>query len=224
MKWSEKRGLMAALMLMMAPVLAQANNGHFMVDHAVIADPGSCQLETWLSRDDGLGSNTLEAVPACTTAAGWQVAVPVQYHMSDSELSGFGLEAKTILGSARNFGAIAMTLGTHYDRSTDRLERTYVNIPWSADVGNNMTWHLNVGMAHQRANSNFYTNWGGASTFHYRDNVDLVLEAAAFGSDSPSVAGGARFHLQQGWEIDVSIGRDTETRRDFANIGFNIRF
>ena len=215
-------GLAVAAMLSTTGVYA--NNGHFMVDHAVITDPGQCQLETWFSRDDTAGVNSLAVVPACGTAAGWQFALPLDYSISGSEFNGVGLEAKTILGSGRNFGAIAMTLGTHYDRRTERLERNYVNIPWSAEVGNNMTWHLNVGMAHVRANSNFYTNWGGASTFHYTDTLDLVLEAAAFGSDSPSFAGGARFHLQGGWEVDFSLGHDTEHDRDFANIGFNFRF
>lgn len=214
----------AGLALLFSPVLAQANNGHFMVDRAVVADQGSCQIETWIHRDDTRGVNTLALAPACTLVAGWQFGVPLYYDMDDSRFAGADIEAKRIIASGHTFGDIAMTLGTHYNNTTDRLERTYVNLPWTAEITPNMSMHLNAGLNHIRANSNLRTNWGLAAAYHYSESVDLILEGAAFGSDSPSIAAGVRFHLGSGVEIDASIGRDQERSRDFGSIGVNFRF
>ncbi len=217
-------GLATAALMLAAPLLSHANNGHFMVDHAVVADPGSCQIETWLSRDDTNSRNTVVAAPACTMATGWQFGVPLYYDTDDSRFLGADLELKRIIASGRNFGDIALTLGTHYSNVSERLERTYVNLPWSAEVTPNMTLHLNAGLNHVRASSSFKTNWGLAASYHFTDSVDLILEGASFGSDSPTLAAGVRFHLQSGIELDASLGRDNERDRDIMNIGINFRF
>jgi hypothetical protein len=214
----------AGLAVLLSPVLTHANNGHFMVDHAVIADPGSCQIETWVHRDDTRSINTLALAPACSVVGGWQFGVPLYYNMDDSRFSGADFQAKRIIASGNNFGDIAMTLGTHYNNNTERLERTYVNLPWSAEVTSNMTMHLNAGLSHVRATSNLKTNWGLAAAYHYSEVVDFILEGAAFGSSSPSIAAGVRFHLASGFELDASIGRDDERRSDFGSIGVNFRF
>jgi hypothetical protein len=213
--------LLAAGLLL--PMVAQANNGHFMVDHAVIADPGRCQLESWITRDGGSRTTTLATTPACTLASGWQLGLPIRYNTDDSDLSSLALEAKTMLGSGHNFGDIALTLGTRYERQTDRMEDLYVNVPWSAEVTPNLVMHLNAGLSHRRVNSNFYGNWGLAGSYRYTRTVDLVLEAATVGSDSPSLAVGARIRLQ-GFEIDFSAGRDLERNDQFASAGINLRF
>jgi hypothetical protein len=218
--------LAAAAPLILAAGQAAANNGHFMVDHAVIADPGNCQMESWFSRQsrDGFDVDTLVGKPACTIGSGWQFALPVAYRLDDSELLSTGLEAKSIMARGRNFGAIAVTLGTQYSHLSDRIERSYVNIPWSAETGPGITWHLNAGMSHRRSNSNIYTNWGLGVSIAASDAVDLILEGAANGSDSPIVAAGVRFHASGVLEIDASIGRDNEREVDRATIGLNFRF
>lgn len=217
-------GLITGALLMAAPLFGHANNGHFMVDHAVVADPGRCQIETWLSRDDSTSSNTLVAAPACTLATGWQIRAPLYYDSDNSRFAGADLQLKRIIASGHNFGDIALTLGTHYNNDSERLERTYVNLPWSAEVAPNLTVHLNAGLSHIRANSNLKTNWGLASSYHFTDSVDLILEGASLGSDSPTVAAGVRLRLQSGLELDASFGRDNERDRDLLNIGINFRF
>lgn len=208
----------------MASFPVQANNGHFLVDHGIIADPGRCQLESWVDRNDTDGINTFVTKPACTVIDGWQVAVPLEYQLSDSRFRGAALEAKTILARGNTFGSIAMTLGSRYDRDTDRLESAYVNLPWSAEVAGNLSFHLNAGFRHERASSNLYTTLGMAATHHFNQALDLVAEFAMVGSDSPTAAVGARWHMRPGWELDASLRRDAETDRDFAALGINIRF
>lgn len=218
--------LVAVMTLLLGSGQSHANNGHFMVDHAVIADPGSCQVESWFSRQgrNNIDVDTLVGKPACTIGNGWQFALPVAYRTDDSELLSTGVEAKSIMARGRNFGAIALTLGTRYSHLTDRIERSYVNIPWSAETGPGVTWHLNAGMSHRRSNSNFYTNWGLAVSVAASDVLDLVLEGAATGSDSPTVAAGLRLHAADGLEIDASVGRDNERKVDRMTVGVNLRF
>lgn len=218
--------LAAATTLVLAAGQSHANNGHFMVDHAVIAEPGSCQVESWFSRQSRgeIDVDILVGKPACTIGSGWQFSLPVAYRTDDSELLSTGVEAKSIMASGRNFGAIAMTVGTQYSHLTDRIERSYVNIPWSAETGPGVTWHLNAGMSHRRSNSNLYANWGLAVSFAASDALDLVLEGAATGSDSPTVAAGVRFHAPGGLEIDASVGRDNERKTDRLSVGLNLRF
>lgn len=218
--------LSTAAVLVLASGQTHANNGHFMVDHAVVTEPGSCQVESWFSRQSrgDIDVDTLVGKPACTIGNGWQFSLPVAYLTDDSELLSTGLEAKSIMAEGRNFGAIAMTLGTQYSHLTDRIERSYVNIPWSAETGPGVTWHLNAGMSHRRSNSNIYTNWGLAVSYAAADAVELILEGAATGSDSPTVAAGVRFHAAGGLEIDASLGRDNERKTDRATIGLNLRF
>lgn len=216
--------LAIAVVSLMALPSAHANNGHFLVDHGVIADPGRCQLESWVDRNDTDGINTFVTKPACTVIDGWQVAVPLEYQMSDSRFQAASLEAKTILARGNTFGSIAMTLGTRYDRGTNRLESAYVNLPWSAEVAGNLSFHLNAGLRHERANSNLYTTLGMAATHHFNQELDLVAEFAMLGSDSPTAAVGARWYMRPGWELDASLRRDAETDRDFAALGINIRF
>jgi hypothetical protein len=217
-------GLITGALLMAAPLFGQANNGHFMVDHAVVADPGRCQTETWLSRDDSNSISTLVDAPACTLAVGWQFRVPLSYDPDNSRFAGADLQLKRIIASGHNFGDIALTLGTNYNNDSERLERTYVNLPWSAEVTPNMTIHLNAGLSHVRVTRNLKTNWGLASSYHFTDSVDLILEGASFGSDSPALAAGMRLRLQSGLELDASVGRDIERDRDLLNIGINFRF
>lgn len=209
----------AAALFFCAPV-AMANGGHFLVDDATVTDPGTCQVETWLSRVDS--QTTTFFVPACTTQQGWEFSLPVTYDWSDSELAAFGLEAKTVI-AANQHAALAFSAGIEMDQVSDKFAGGFINIPVSLALSGPLQLHLNVGSAYVHDSRDWEATYGVATTYGLSSTTTLILEAAAIGNERPVIAAGLR-HAFERVELDTSVARDRENRATIYTIGLNIAF
>lgn len=209
----------ATALFFCAPV-AMANGGHFLVDDATVTDPGTCQVETWLSRVDS--QTTTFLVPACTTQKGWEFSLPVNYDWSNSELAAFGLEAKTVI-TANQHAALAFSAGIEMDQVSDQFAGGFINIPVSFALNGPLQLHLNVGSAYAHESRDWEATYGVATTYGLSPTTALIIEAAALGNERPVFAAGLR-HAFDRVELDASIARDRENRETIYTIGFNIPF
>jgi hypothetical protein len=221
----------ALVSLLSAP--AMANGGHFLVDDADITPPGECQLETWFQRasagaqdrvDQPSASHVWVAQPACSTANGWEIAAPLEFSTSDSELAAYGLEVKTMLSTDFMGGALAVSAGVMRDHQVNDFEGGFINLPFTTTLTDVVTLHVNAGAEYDNFDSEWNPTWGVAATFAMPNGMEFITETAGVGSDSPAAAIGLRSALGAQTELDVSFGRDFEVRSNIASIGLSIAF
>lgn len=211
----------SALALALSSSLAYANGGHFLVDDATITDPGTCQLETWISRSSG--ESVWHLMPACSSAAGWEFTLPLIYSFSNSKLNAVGLEAKTILTDDFANGALAISVGVEMDTVNDEFAGGFINIPYSRELTPEWTLSLNAGTAFDHANSNWSATWGAASAFAFNQHFEVIAEVMSSDADNPTLGLGARYQFNR-FDLDASVARDTETNNTIYTIGVNIAF
>lgn len=209
-----------------------ANGGHFLVDDADITPPGECALEIWGQRasagaqervDQPNASHVMVAQPMCSTNNGWEVAVPLEYSTSDSQLAAYGLELKTMLSHDLYGGALALSFGVMRDHQANDYEGGFINLPYSYSVHDDMVLHINTGAEYSNFEDEWNATWGVATTFTFSERLDLIAETAGVGSDRPAAAFGFRTVLNN-IELDASFGRDFEVRSNIASVGLNVAF
>ncbi|MDP4529091.1 hypothetical protein Q3O59_08615 [Alkalimonas delamerensis] len=205
---------------------AHANGAHFLVDDADITPPGECAVETWFQRASvgGASFHGLEVQPMCSTRNGWEIALPLAYNTSDSELAGYGLELKTMLSTDFYGGALALSFGVMRDHQESEFEGGFINVPYSAEISDAVMLHVNLGVEYDKFESDWNPTWGLASTFTVHERLDLIVETAGVGSDSPAAAVGFRSALNDRIELDASYARDFEDKVNVLTIGLNIAF
>ena len=220
-----------ALALSMKP--AHANGGHFLVDDADITPPGECMVETWGQRasagaqdrvDQPNATHAWVAQAMCTTQNGWEIAVPLEYSTSDSELAAYGLELKTMLSTNLYGGALALSFGVMRDHQESDFEGGFINLPYSYPLNDTLMVHVNVGTEYDNFESEWSPTWGFATTVTVNERLDLIAETAGVGSDSPAAALGLRTVLNNRIELDASFGRDFEVRSNIVAVGLNVAF
>lgn len=213
---------LATICLALTAGNAAANGGHFRVDDASITPPQSCELETWVTRVDPVTRGTVS--PGCniTGASAW--TVPLEYNLSDDELSAIGLEYKRVLWSSRSGPALAATGGLSYNRVSSELDTYYINIPLSFQPMDSLTLHLNGGVEHDRPLDDTYATWGLAATFKPVTGPVWILEM--YDNDrrqDPIIAGGARMNIgSTRWTLDLGLARDTQLDETAYTLGINI--
>ncbi|MCC5878365.1 MAG: hypothetical protein JJU03_00510 [Idiomarina sp.] len=226
-------GLITSSTFLLVAQDAQANGGHFMVDDADITRPGECALETWGQRASAGAPQRVEqpntthawiAQPACTTQSGWEIAIPIEFSTSDSELSAYGLELKTMLAANVYGGALALSVGVIRDHQVRDYEGVFINFPYSYAIHDALTVHLNAGTQYDNLESEWNPTWGLATTMRVNEHLDVIAEAAGMIGDSPTAAIGMRTALAPNIELDASLGRDFEVRSHILSVGVNVAF
>ncbi len=208
--------------LWLAATGAFANGGQFLVDDASIIPPQSCELETWVTRADPVTRATVS--PGCNFTGGSGWTMPLEYNLSDDDLTAIGLEYKTVLWTSRSGPALAATGGLRYNRAASELDTYYLNIPLSVQPVDSLTLHLNGGVEHDRLLDDTYATWGLAATLKPGVGPVWILEMVDNDSrQDPIIAGGARMEIgSTRWTMDLGLARDTQLDETAYTLGINI--
>ena len=213
--------MLAAASILMA-VKAGANGGHFLVDDAATTPPQTCALETWVTRMDPTTRATVAPMCNITGASEWKL--PLEYNLSNDELTTIGLDYKRVLWASRSGPALAGSAGFRYNRVTSEMDTYYLNIPLSFQPMDSLTLHLNGGVEHDRPLDDTYATWGVAATFKPVTGPIWILEM--YDNDrrqDPIIAGGARMNVgSTRWTLDLGLARDTQLDETAYTLGINI--
>ncbi len=217
--WSSRAGIAC---LWLAAAGASANGGHFLVDDAGIIPPQSCELESWVTRADPVTHATV--APGCNFTGGSGWTMPLEYNLSNDDLTAIGLEYKTVLWTSRSGPALAATGGLRYSRTTSELDTYYLNIPLSFQPMDSLTLHVNGGVEHDRVLDDTYATWGLAATVKPVTGPVWIVEM--YNNDvrqDPIIAGGARMNIgSTRWTLDLGLARDTQLDETAYTLGINI--
>ncbi|QKT04530.1 hypothetical protein HUS23_12295 [Ectothiorhodospiraceae bacterium 2226] len=224
---NDKRRLGLILGALVTPPLWAAG-GHYEIDDAAIADPGTCQLEAWYTRLEG-GDYAINAAPACSIgsleltlkgdflrAEGWQRAYMLQGKWLGRELTdqrwGWALSAAAV-----------------HDRTEDRIVEYVLNLPVSIPFAQGATVaHLNLGATEQREGPRQRAVRGGVGidrtlTAHLHGiaevyGTDRGERAAQLGLRALPVTGADK-------HLDISYGRTLRNDADhWFIVGFAVRY
>lgn len=187
---------------------AFAAGGAHVVDDAAVEAPGTCHLESWVTRSSG-GQWLVNSAPACTRQV-----------MPDLEIGGFvshawsGSAADTVIGltpklnlrsEERGIGiGIATSVGYGIDRG--RFETASVILPVTIPAGSRLRFNLNSGWQWSRAGHDLFV--GGQVELALKRNLGLMAEG--FTRDRGKAGGqtGLRWTTGKGQvDVDLLAGR-----------------
>lgn len=204
---------------------SRATGGHFMVEGTGIAQPGRCELEVWgQHRSRSRVDQVLAAQPACSTRNGWEFTVPIEYFSVDSQLKTFGLDVKTVLSTNLQGGRLAVSIGMLQDYQLSEYDSAYINLPYSFQLDDTVTLHLNGGTEYDNIDKAWNPTWGFATTINVNPQLDLIAESAGVIGEKPAAALGLRQEISSNIELDASFRRDFEIRSNIVSVGFNFFF
>jgi hypothetical protein len=167
-------------------------------DASVLQDK-ACQVETWLDGSREATQGWL--VPACNFGANieWQAGFARTWEEGRSRYSEAYFQAKTFWRPAADAPwAIGLVTGvTRKQRETHRgWENPYVTVPVSVTLDHSaMTFHLNVGWSHDRAENRNATVWGVAAETAISPRLTLLGEAFGENGARPFIRAGGRFSV-----------------------------
>ena len=223
---------LVALMLPLAALTArpaQAAGGAQIVDDSEVVTPGTCQLETWVTRFDP-GDGYLNLAPACTMEKLPTLEIGAAFQHYWAETIGAPLFGPAIKFNFRPESSglgvgLAFTGGVNL-RSGD-LELASLIVPVTIPLDDRVRVNLNAGWSYLRdadyPNAAFY----GAQV-EAKVGLDVTLMVEAFGR-APGVAGaqiGLRYRPGDG-PIDFDLlagGFFDSVNPRFFTVGVTIRY
>lgn len=208
-----------------APAWA-AGNGH-VVDDAAVTDPGTCAIESWVTRSSG-DTGVLNVAPICTRAA-WP----------NLELAGFvahGWEpggSETVIGispklklrdESRGLGLGLLATAGY---SIDRAKVTGVSLIGLATLplGSRLRVHLNGGWQYFRLARNTDLFVGAQAELAVTKRLTLMVEGFTRDREKPGGQIGVRWARPDGrFDIDLMAGRYLDgVTRDAVTLGVTLR-
>lgn len=201
--------------------LAHANRGHFMIEDAAITPPSTCALESWWTRGDDQAHATVSPLCNFTGESEWSMAF--EYDTRNGETTALEAQYKTVLFNRGSGPVIALAGGGRYERASSELSDLYLTIPFSLQVLDRLTLHLNGGVLHDRVLDDTYGTWGLAGTFKTISGPQLIAEFSDNDRYDPTYGVGARFTIgSTRWTLDLGATRDTHWRETAYTLGVNI--
>jgi hypothetical protein len=185
-----------------------------ITDDARITEAKSCQLETWVRRNEG--SSERWALPACNptgnlelTLGGAMTAEFGQTHLTDTQV-----QAKTLFRKLETNGwGIGLAVGhLHHPRepqSRGVVSDLYGYVPASFSYANDkVVVHANVGALRSEDESRHRITWGtGAELQLQSGRVYLVPEIFSQGAGKPQYQAGLRFWVVPNRvQVDATYG------------------
>ncbi|HWJ71354.1 MAG TPA: hypothetical protein VNS79_15025 [Sphingobium sp.] len=216
----------AAALALLAAGPALAAGGAHVIDDSEVETPGTCHVESWITRNSG-ESGLVNSAPACTTKAWPHIELGgfvMHDWTADASTTLIGLSPKFSLRSESTGLGIGVTtnLGFNVDRS--RLETGAVIMPLTLDVGKRVRVNLNGGWAWART-SDYSLFVGGQVEFAMTPTLGLMGEVFTHDTGKAGGQTGLRWMSDHGrMNLDVLVGRYADgTTPTAVTIGLSIR-
>jgi hypothetical protein len=214
---------------------AGAVGGAFVVDNAEITTLNTCQVESWaaFARNRDL---TVSTTPACTIDVIKPVEFSAQFQRArggPAWLTSVTLQAKTILVPTGPM-KLGVSGGTTFDLINDRVTQSFVNVPATFEVNEQVRINANIGRLHDHVANFHWLTWGASLEWDFARSVTLVTEV--FGQvgrspfdqralTDPRLQTGLRFKPTEQVDIDFIYGHNvTGVSTHWVTIGLNVRF
>lgn len=189
---------------------AFASGGAHVIDDAAVETPGTCHLESWVTRSSG-GQGLIYSAPACTRAA-WpnlEIGGFVSHAWSrEADDSVIGLTPKLKLRSEERGVGIGIATSVGYGVDHGRFEAASVIVPVTIPAGKRLRFNVNGGWQWSRAGQGHDLFVGGQLEFAMRPDLNLMAEG--FTRDNGKAGGqvGARWTPGKGrMDLDILFGR-----------------
>jgi len=225
-----------ALAAMLTSSDAWSAGAAYAVDTAVVSEPGSCKVESWVSSSNN--HDFIAAVaPACVVNIVRPLELSVQYNRSRADEEwGTGLTTKLktnlVTGGIRQW-SIGAAAGTSYDLITKENTGVFAYLPATFQFSDVVRINLNGGWQWDRIVDRHYLYYGAGFDVRTRDNV-WTLTGEVFGlagtPDGSSVTQprfqvGLRLRPVDQFNIDVIYGRNlTGENANWITIATVMRF
>lgn len=190
---------------------AFASGNEHVVDDATVETPGTCQLESWMTRHDS-SRGLLNLSPACTRKAWPRLEIGGAFQRSwnsGTDLTTFGPALKlNIRPSEKGFGVGLIASGAVELRS-GKLETASLIVPVTIPVGKAVRFNFNGGWTYARASSQQHAAFYGAQV-EVQVARDFSLMGEVFGRGDGSMGSQAGLRWNPGGgrlDVDLVVGR-----------------
>jgi hypothetical protein len=210
---------------------ANAAGGAYIVDDTSLINPGSCQVEAWA----GVGSSSSHRAaiaPGCTFSAFPHAEPSITFErerINRNSTSYVTPELKTRILPKEEYGlGFGATIGTRYDSSDSRSDRTNIKGLFSVDASDRTTFNANLGYERHHRRRDNDAIWGVGADIGVYENTDMIVEV--FGSSSDHQKTGFQAGLRPSFmngnvNLDVIAGRHvTEGSTSWLTVGTRVGF
>lgn len=195
-----------------------------VVDDAALVSPKSCQLETWMQRNQD--NKEFWAVPACNIGGNFELAVGIGHLNSDSDHNSFAsLQGKTLIKPLEtNDWGIGFSFGTQINTKTTSHQDFFINLPMSLSIlDDHFIFHTNFGWIHENHSQKNSTTWGIGTEASISSPFSLTAEIYGNDRNDSFFQTGFRYMLYKDFiQLDASYGNQFSHLKDssFFSIGF----
>jgi len=201
----------------------------FVTDDTRIADPGSCQVESWAKGQNGGQEAWL--LPACNPFGNLELSAGV------GELRPVGaqpsryvlLQAKTLFRELQPNGfGWGLAMGAVSRRDADgegcRLSSVYAYFPFSASFRNDQ-WlvHANLGFQQEKVPRRTNPTWGVGTEVTISRDLSVIGETYGDNRRNPFWQAGLRYWLMPGKvQVDATRGGETSRGGNWFSVGIRL--
>lgn len=209
---------------------ALAAGGAFVVDDAVIAAPGHCQVESWVSSADN-GQFVAVSQPSCVAELGLPVELKASFQgrRADGEWTAVtGVQAKTVLIPVEPHKiGLGLVGGTAFDVTNGESTLTFINVPVTIELHDQLHINLNAGWAFDAVESEHHFIWGGSFEWEFATQFTAIAEI--FGEtgprDAPRVQAGLRYQPVKNIDLDLIYGHNINGENaNWITAGLTVRY
>lgn len=198
------------------------------VDDAGIADPGTCELETW--SEHRKHSNGYWFEPACNVAENLEITLgaALERPNSDSNTKAFAAEAKSMLAEGISGNTdVALSVGVEHSRESGDSDNEWeANLPVTSYFADErLAWHNNIGAAYEQDDRHYVFTWGTGAEYELTDKFALYGEVFGDSTERPfgQVSVGYWIKPEQ-FQITLGVGDKLEgdSEERWVSLGINL--
>lgn len=232
--------LWAALWLpavaLLGPTPAFAAGGAFVVDDAVIASPGDCQVESWVALAD---NHNLQAFtqPACVVKLGIPVELTggaARVRANDVwQTQAFGKAKINILPVETGKVGIGLVESPGWDAGTGQYLFNQLYVPLTFQFSDTFRINVNAGWQYDGVTKVNYALWGAGFEWIFVEKLTLIGEAFGLAEPAADVNAATEPRAQLGLritpvsnlDVDLIYGRNIAGENaNWFTLGLNVRF
>lgn len=200
--------------LLAAPALlaarpARAGGGSDVVDDAAVEAPGTCYVETWVTRYRA-DAKLANVGPACAPAflPGVEIGATFQHLLGGRDQTTAGPVAKWRLRPAGRGWNTAIDLGVDWDPGSGKLEDATVLMPVTLVVTRRIAVSANAGYSYVRtARDRHALFWGGQVEAQLTPDLGLMAEGFGRTGDKAGLQTRLRWTPRNGsLDLDLAVG------------------
>jgi hypothetical protein len=214
---------LAPALLLAAAAPAHAAGGHFRVDDAVLLEPGQCQLETWVEREQGGARRLAHAGPGCRVG-------PVEAGISGDRTRNTGADGVTTVSPQLKWAhplddrwSVGLVLAGIWQTAGAGYQGGTLLVPVTWHAGDQLHVHLNLGRD-LRPHAAGSTRAGAALEWATTQQLTLVAERLRE-RQADAWRLGARWSPHANWSIDLSRAAPLHSATPaWWTLGLNLTF